>query len=403
MLYDAGRCFSEGRMKDGAFNRKETKMCTRNPISYLPAAILAAIALSNCAGGDGEAEMDTGNDTSSDIDVDSDADSDSDTDIDADTEDTISSRYPGDRNIENDPAVLFHDDFELGWGRWDAPQSDTPYLSMQEGDDAHSGTGYLRSRVTTQDLETTEYISSSSRFGFERQEELYWRFYARMPETAPNPHHWVRVSAGNAEWESSGLANMVPSGDQGFWFDFDISNDDVFNFYVYWHEMRSGRCNDGSATPGCEGDQGSTYYYGNMFAPPEQTPYPRDAWFCIEMRAKANVPSEHTGELTFWIDDRKVGDYRPGYPNGTWLRDSFHTDGCDFSACTEPLPFEGFNFRTSGEVGFKSVILDAYYERGSSANKREELESRGIAVSDNQTIYYDDVVVATKRIGCQVP
>lgn len=374
-------------------------MLLRNLFSYVTAAITVVFVFLNCNGGDGAGDTDTGIDASSD----SDFDGDGDTDTDGDTEDDLSHQYPGDKDIENDSAVLFHDDFENGWGRWDAPQSDTPYLTMQEGGDAHSGTGYLQSRVTTRDLETTEYISSSSRIGFERQDEIYWRFYARMPEIAPNPHHWVRVSAGNTAWESSGLADTVPPGDQGFWFDFDISNDDVFNFYVYWHEMRSGRCNDGSAIPGCEGDQGSTYYYGNMFAPPEQQPYPRDAWFCIEIRAKANAPSENTGELTFWIDNLKVGEYRPGFPDGTWLRDSFHTDGCDFSACTEPVPFEGFNFRTSPEVGFKAVILDAYYERGSNANKREELESRGLTLSDNQTIYYDDVVVATKRIGCQVP
>ena len=271
---------------------------------------------------DSDTDRDTGNNTGRD--TDSGADTDSDNDTDTYTETTLSRQYPGDQNIGDDPAVLFYDDFEDGWGRWDAPQSDTPYLNMQEGVDAHSGTGYLRSQVTTQDLEITEYISSSSRIGFDRQEEIYWRFYARMPEVAPNPHHWVRVSAGNADWEQSGLANTVPPGDQGFWFDFDISNDDVFNFYVYWHEMRSGRCNDGSAIPGCEGDQGSTYYYGNTFSPPDQQPYPRDTWFCIEMRAKANVPSTNTGELTFWIDDQLVGDYRPGYPNGTWLRDTFH-------------------------------------------------------------------------------
>lgn len=375
-------------------------MHPRNSFLCLSVAILAAVALSHCSGtNDGDASTDLGNDSNSDID----ADSDTDTDTDADTENTLSQQHPGDENIENDPAVLFHDDFETGWGRWDAPQSDTPYLSMQTGSDAHSGTGYLRSLVTTVDLENTEYISSSSRIGFDRQEEIYWRFYARMPEVAPNPHHWVRVSAGNANWESSGLANTLPEGDQGFWFDFDISNDDVFNFYVYWHEMRSGRCNDGSAVPGCEGDQGTTYYYGNIFAPPAQQPYPKDTWFCIEMRAQANVPSTNTGELTFWIDDKKVGDYRPGFPNGTWLRDSFHTNGCDFYACTDPVPFEGFNFRTTEDVGFKSVILDAYYERGSNASKREELASQGLTVSDNQTIYYDDIVVATKRIGCRVP
>jgi hypothetical protein len=391
-------------------------MCKQNALVCFPMAILAAVIQPGCSSGDSNPGADTGSDTSSDTDNETDSDtvkdsaSDTGTDFDIETgadtesttESTLSGQYPGDVNIENDPAVLFHDDFEAGWGRWDAPLSDTPYLTMQNGSAAHSGTGYLQSRVTTADLETTEYISSSSRVAFARQDEIFWRFYARMPEVAANPHHWVRVSAGSDGWESSGLANTVPQGDEGFWFDFDISNDDVFNFYVYWHEMRSGRCNDGSATPGCEGDQGTTYHYGNMFRPPEQQSYPRDTWFCIEMRAIANAPSQHTGELTFWIDDQLVGDYRPGYPNGTWLRDSFHTDGCTFFACTDPVPFEGFNFRTSADVGFKSVILDAYYERGSSATRRAELESRGLTVSDNQTIYYDDIVVATKRIGCRI-
>lgn len=315
---------------------------------------------------------------------------------------TLSEQYPGDNGIAQDPAVIFHDDFETGWGRWDAPQQDTQYLTMQNDSAlAHAGNGYLRSEVTFGDLAQDQYISSQSRVGFDQVEELYWRFYARMPNVAPNPHHWVRVSAGDDNWESSGLANTVPPGDQGFWFDFDISNDDVFNFYVYWHEMRSGRCNDGSATPGCDGDQGTTYYYGNVFQPPDQQPYPRDEWFCIEMRAKANTVGQSDGELTFWIDDQLVGDYRPGYPDGTWLRSSFHTGGCDFSACTDPAPFEGFDFRTNDAVGFKAVILDAYYQQDTAAAKRQALEDRGLTVSEEQVVMYDDVVVATERIGCR--
>jgi hypothetical protein len=104
------------------------------------------------------------------------------------------------------------------------------------------------------------------------------------------------------------------------------------------------------------------------------------------------------GELTFWIDDNLVGDYRPSHPIGTWLRDKFHTGGCEWSACTAPEPFEGFDFRSSDEVRFKRIFLDAY-ERGSSASKRAYLEGLGLTVSDEQTILYDDVVVATERIG----
>jgi hypothetical protein len=123
--------------------------------------------------------------------------------------------------------------------------------------------------------------------------------------------------------------------------------------------MRSGRCNDGSATPGCAGDQGTTYYYGNTFEPPGQSPFPRDRWFCIEMFAQANTVGASDGRLAFWIDDEPVGDDREGSPEGTWLRDRFHAGACSFSACTPPTPFEGFDFRSSADVRFKAFVLDA--------------------------------------------
>src|SRR5690606_12090801 len=157
----------------------------------------------------------------------------------------------------------------------------------------------------------------------------------------------------------------------------------------------------GSATPGCAGDQGTTYYYGNVFQPREQTPYPRDAWFCIEIDARANTVGQTDGSLAFFIDDELVGDYGPGRPIGTWLRATFHEGGCEFSACTGAEPCGGFDFRTSGGVRFKQIFLGAYYQRDTYAAKREALEARGLTVSDAQTILYDDVVVATERIGCR--
>ena len=318
---------------------------------------------------------------------------------------SLSERHPGDVGMAADPSVLFFDDFESGWGRWDGPTADTRYLTVESGSAmANAGERYLRSTVTTADLAENMYISASPRVTFDRRvDEIWWRFHARFPEVAPNPHHWIRVAAGNPTWDRSGLANTVPGGDEGFWFDFDANIDDQFNFYVYWQNMRSGRCNDGSATPGCEGDQGTTYYYGNVFRPPAQPGFPRDRWFCVEMHARANAVDASDGALGFWVDDAQVADYRPGTPDGTWLRASFHTDGCEFSACTTPAPFEGFDFRSSGEVGFKAIYLDAYYERDSSARRRTRMQERGLTVSDNQTILYDDVVVATERIGCRRP
>jgi hypothetical protein len=52
-------------------------------------------------------------------------------------------------------------------------------------------------------------------------------------------------------------------------------------------------------------------------------------------------------------------------------------------------------------VRFKKFMLDAYYERDSDARRRAEMEELGMTVSDTHTILYDDVVVATERIGCR--
>ena len=315
---------------------------------------------------------------------------------------TLSERYPDETSLAADPAVLFHDDFESGWGRWNAPTRDTEHLFIEDdAAKAHAGARYLRSTVTEQQLAQDEYISSSTRLDFpKRVDTVFIRFHAYFEGIAPNPHHWVRVAAGTPSYASSGLANTVPQGNQGFWFDFDADIDDRFNFYVYWYKMRSGRCNDGSTTAGCAGDQGTTYHYGNSFQPPAQGALARDRWMCVEMMAKANGVGQSDGALAFWIDDRLVGDYKPGFPSGTWLRDKFHTGGCTFSACTAPTPFEGFDFRSNADVLFKSFFLDAYYERGSSANARAELKSRGLSPSNEQTVLYDDVVIATTRIGC---
>ncbi len=318
-------------------------------------------------------------------------------------EPTLSDRYPGDEGIGEDAAVLFFDDFEAGWGRWDAPHRDTETLFLEiDPQRAHSGSAFLRSSVTRAQLEAAGTIGSATAVRFERRvDRLFVRFYARFPEVSPAPHHWVRVEAGDDRYAGSGLANTVPNGDEGFWFNLDADDAGLFAFYVYWHRMRSGRCNDGSAIPGCAGDQGSTYFFGNRFRPRNQRPFPRDQWICIELRAEANDPGHSNGSLALWIDERLVGDYAPQTVTGTWLRGAFHEGGCEFRACGPPQPFAGFDFRTDLRVGFKRIFLSAYYQVDTTRRRSEELARGGLDVGRVQTVLYDDVVAATTRIGCR--
>lgn len=300
--------------------------------------------------------------------------------------------YPQDNGIAGDPRVLFHSDFENGMAGWTRYTTDPERLTVEDNPAvAHAGSRFMRSRITRSQLAVDQYLASMAQLDLStRVPELYWRFYARVVGTSARPHHWVRVAAGTPGFQSDGLANTRPMGNAGFWFDVDLTASDQFNFYVYWHAMRSGRCNDGSATPGCPGDQGTTYYYGNNFMAANQQPITRDQWFCLEIRAKANTVGSSDGELTLWKDDVLTADYRPGTPRGRWLRDNFFSWGQYYQ---DVQAFEGFDFRTDADVLLKRVTLDAYYERGTlPASAPEE-----------QQILYDDVVVATARVGCRRP
>jgi len=304
----------------------------------------------------------------------------------------ISTQYPRDVGIASDPRVLFASDFENGLAGWTRYTNNTDQITvLTDATLAHAGTQFLRAQVTRSQLAANANISANAQYEFAtRVSEVYWRFHARFVGQTAAPHHWVRVGAGTPSYQSDGLANTVPPGNQGFWFDLDASQGKTFAFYVYWYKMRSGRCNDGSATPGCAGDQGTTYYYGNNFNPAGQTPFAADSWFCLELHAKANTVGQSDGALTLWKDDALLGEYKPGTPRGRWLRDNFYSWGQYY---VDEQAFEGFDFRSDANVLLKRVTLDAYYQ----------VDTLPASAPAAQVILYDDVVIATSRIGCRVP
>ncbi len=311
----------------------------------------------------------------------------------------LAAKYPRDEGIEKDPAVIFHSDFESDLAGWTDYIKDPARISVvNDAATAHAGNKYLSATVTKTMLKGSlgPYVAAAAQYRFARTTDtVYWRYHVRFVGKSAPPHHWVRLAAGNASYDSDGLANTVPPGNGGFWFDFDGHDDGLFDFYAYWYKMRSGRCNDGTAVPGCAGDQGTTYYYGNNFSPAGQAPFPRDAWFCVELMAKANTVGKSDGAVSYWKDDALVGAYEPGKPHGRWLRDNFFTWGPYYA---DEGAFAGFDWRSSPDVHFKKITLDAYYELGSLTQREKDL---GVTFPEAQQILYDDVVVATERIGCR--
>jgi MYXO-CTERM domain-containing protein len=89
---------------------------------------------------------------------------------------------------------------------------------------------------------------------------------------------------------------------------------------------------------------------------------PRGTWTCVEARVAANTGGEANGSQTLWID---------GVQAGEW---------------------SGIRWRTDDSLKINSVGLWHYVTSDSYAAGQSE-----------QTIWFDDVVISTMKIGCGGP
>jgi hypothetical protein len=86
----------------------------------------------------------------------------------------------------------------------------------------------------------------------------------------------------------------------------------------------------------------------------------REAWTCVEWRVKANAAGRADGELDCWIDGQKCGEFR------------------------------GIEWRSADALKVNKVQLSLWLEPAAYAR------TGGGAT---RTVWYDDVVVATRYIG----
>ena len=292
----------------------------------------------------------------------------------------IADQYPGDVGIENDPRVIFHDDFENGFGNWSYI---TPLANIVTDPNlVHRGNA---SAIVT----ATRGINSGGNLELDlnpEREQLYTRYCMKIDNDAAWPHHMGGIRAVKPPYSPN--AGTRPGGNQAFWSSLepeDYYGDGVryWHLYSYWHEMRSWFNPDGSPGQACVDN--NTCYYGNNFFPVQTEEIQRNRWYCIEAMLKANTPGSYDGEQAFWVDGVLLGRYRTGEPKeGNWLRDSFFTWGPYYHPYGS---FEGYNWRTDSTVKINHTQLQWYHS-----------DYKGSQVLEHK-VYYDDVVVATDYIG----
>lgn len=313
----------------------------------------------------------------------------------------LAARYPGDRGLAGDAAVLFAEDFETGdlaqiGARW-GEMSNKDGAALALVDEVPPGTGGRRSlRVTaTRGQNTGGHLY---RVVDQGPETVFLRFYVKFAADYGLCHHFVSLGGklGAPKWPE-GSAGLRPT--LGFSTGLEPQRESyltyppkpfaapgIWHFYTYWPEMRS------YETPEGRGSR----FYGNDFEPAEPAVVPRGQWICCEMMVKLNSrPELSDGEQAFWIDGKLRAWFAPGSVVGYWMRDTYRLDD------TRGKPFEGIRWRTDGRVTINKLWLSHYVsdevfgqtETWAKANPGHPVNTQ------RAVVWFDDLVLARQYVG----
>jgi hypothetical protein len=273
----------------------------------------------------------------------------------------IAAEHPGDRGLGKHPAVLFHDDFEAGapGERWDLVRTvgTSAHPAVAAEKDPAIARGAASARATLRKGGFSD-IGLRKRLAPGR-DEVFMRHYVRYGRDYGFHSHGGSgfcASSRPTGFGPGGHAGRAPEGHTFFWSTLEPIGRAApgkapgpLIFYTYWWKMKP---------------DGKGNHWGNWFRPDVDQVPALETWTCVEWRVKANAAGKDDGELDAWIDGVRRGAFR------------------------------GINWRSAETLKVNQVSLGQWLE------ERAYAEAGG---GETRTVWYDDVVVATKYIGPMKP
>ncbi len=296
----------------------------------------------------------------------------------------LAARYPGDRGIARDPAVVLAEDFEEGSieavvQRWEnIGNKDGRALSLSgEVPPGSSGRRSLQITATLGENNGGHLYRRLAR----PLDQAFVRFYVRFPEEAGYIHHFVHLGGYRpATPYAQGGAGIRPRGDDRVTVSIEPTGDwgrypppGIWHLYTYWHEMRG--LSDGN-------------YWGNSMRPAHPAVVPAGRWQCVEVMLKMNsAPEKHDGELALWLDGKLQAHFAPG---------ARQDPGKEFGVEVVPeggKAFPGFRWRTNDDLKINFLWLLHYVTEQAATHNRVEHPN------PINRVWFDDVVVSSAYIG----
>src|SRR5881392_1013247 len=276
-------------------------------------------------------------------------------------EQRLADRYPCDRGIATDPAVIWAENFEEG--SVSAVTSRYQDYKTADGRNAATQATDLYKRLDT------------------GQDELYVRWYAKYQAGAPWHHTGVWFGGYNppSDWPNP-QAGIRPLGNDRVSFSVEPvwgngGPNPVFDFYNYWMQMHT-----------CSGCGGS--YWGNALISRTAFTASDNTWACVEVHARLNtdMASDAGAVLEVWKSDSLVQRFPDTAGAGYWVQDHFCPVGADGSQCNYSPTAAGpadLQFRTTTDLKLNAFWPQNYVTDPASGS-----------------VWFDDMVVAKQRIGC---
>jgi hypothetical protein len=300
----------------------------------------------------------------------------------------LASKYPGDVGIENDPAVVWVENFEAVSvsavaSRYEEAKNQAGMTLVADVPAKSSGATSMRMRAGG-DASATDLYKNLANVATDL-DEIFVRYYVKYASGAQYHHTGVSIGGYNpaTNWPNPQAGNK-PNGDDRFSFALEPIEGGAnprIDFYSYWMKMHSWQ--DNPSGPGA--------YYGNTLIHREDVRSTSDHWMCIELHSKVNPnPSSGDGaELGLWIDDQSVIQFTDSAPLGYWIKDKFCPENADSPTCTDFTPQN------------PSLVPLDLQVRSTTALRHTYLWTQNyVSGAIESDVYYDDMVVATTRIGC---
>jgi hypothetical protein len=300
----------------------------------------------------------------------------------------IASKFPRDKGIERDPAVVFVENFEAEsldtiLERWESVQhKEILSLSADAPETGGAGKSLLMTHVGGKG--DGAYLYRQLKPGYDT---LHVRFYVKFDRDCAPIHHFFHVGGYNpaTAWPQGG-AGQRPRGGERFTTGIEPHGDAWnWDYYSYWMEMRG-------SPP-----RGQTW--GNSFLGDSKPDVERGKWICVELMMKLNDLGDTNGEMALWIDGRQVSHVGKGFPKGKWIYDKFlpgaggegvrwsdekrGPERLDFPE--EGLPFEGLRWRSDERLKLNFLWVLLYITRAPQDHVSK--------------VWFDNIVVATEYIG----